>query len=220
MAYTPHVLVSFGGSWTTDPKEVWECGIRVTADGGGGVTVDCDAYLADIEAPLSTWFHDAGNGMMSTALLEWVKANHIGADGKYVDTTLTHVFDYSAPVAGAVGMKGPGYCTLVYSWVTAAKRGRAHMGRIYPPNASYPLISAFQVDSGSASAAALSGKGLIAILANASGAAGTKPVPSVTSKIDGSIRPITGCRVDTIYDVQRRRKNRVTGTSVSLAPIP
>ena len=213
MAYTPHVLFVFGGSWAADLTEIWECTVRLEANGGGGVTLDCDAYLAAISLPLKTWFAAAGTAMSSRAQLKWIKANHVGADGRYVDGTTTHVRDYGPIVTGGAPDVGPQFCTLAYTWETAVARGPAHRGRIYPPNATRAPSTSFKVDSGQRDANAANGAGLLAVLKNTAGAdAGTHATPCIASNIGGAIHAITGCTSDDIYDVQRRRKNRVVGS--------
>jgi len=212
MTYTPHVLVAFGGSWNIAPAEIWECTVRISADGGGGVTINPDAYLADIAPNLSTWFAAAGTNMNSRSTLKWVKANHIGADGLYVDSTTTHVHDYSPAVAGGGALHGLGYISLAYTWETAVARGPAHRGRIYPPNDYGTDAGPFTVSTGNRDTNAANGAGLLAVLKNTAGADGAKGTPVVASKIGGAIHPIVGCSSDDAYDVQRRRKDRVPHT--------
>jgi|SRR5664279_691300 len=213
MAYTPHVLFAFGGSWATDSSEVWECTVRLKADGGGGDTLDCAAYLTATATQMSSWFSASDNGMSTAATLRWIKANHIGADGNYADKTTTHVYDYGTPSTGGV-LAGsiPGFCSLAYTWETANARGPGHRGRIYPPNNTYnPSSSVFKVSGTAATANAAAGAQLLNALKASSGA-GLTATPVIASKVNGAIVNITGCTSDNIYDVQRRRKNRVVGT--------
>jgi hypothetical protein len=209
VAYTDHVLVAFGGSWDNETSEIWESTVRMSADGGGGVTLDPDAWLAAVAAPLFNWFGMGSAGMSSHATLKWLKCNHVGADGKYTDTGITHVHDYSPTTTGGVPQTGPGYCTLAYTWETAVVRGPGHRGRIYPPNATYALATPFRVSSADRNLAAAAGEALLHIFRNSAGAAGSKGTPVIASKIGGAIHDITGVTCDDVYDVQRRRKNRV-----------
>jgi hypothetical protein len=219
MAYTPHVLVVFGGTWTLDPGEVWECSVRISADGGGGVTIDPDAYLAAIHDPLKTWFTAVGTAMCNNAVLGYMKANHIAADGTYVDKTVTHLFDYPGGVVGAQDPKGPQFISLAYTWETALKRGPGHRGRIFPPNGVLPVqVSAFKINAAGRDEIATNGAGLLAVLKNSAGANGTKGTPIIASKINGALTPIIGCSADDIFDVQRRRKNRIKGTRSAIVP--
>lgn len=212
MAYTPHVLVAFGGSWTDEPSEMWENTVRLLANGGGGDTLDPEAYLTAIATNLKTWFSAAGTSMSSRATLNYVKVNHIGADGTYVDKTTTHLRDYSPVVPGGATQNMAGFISLAYTWETALLRGPGHRGRIYPPNATAPLLTALRTTTGARDAIATAGAGLLAVLKNTPGSAGTHATPIVASKVGGQVTPITGCTCDDIYDVQRRRKNRVKGT--------
>lgn len=217
MAYTPHVLVAFGGTWTDALSEVWECTVRILADGGGGVTIDPDAYLADVAPQLGTWFSNAPNMMSNNAMLKWVKANHIKADGTYLDPANTHVYDYGTAHQGGTGNAIPGYCSLAYTWETAAARGPGHRGRIYPPNTVLGATAhTFTVTATQRDANAVAGAGVLAALKNTAGANGTKGTPVVASKVNGALVHITGCTSDDVYDVQRRRKNRIKPTRSAL----
>jgi hypothetical protein len=218
MPYTPHVLVAFGGSWVNDATEIWECTVRISGDGGGGVTIDPDAYLADVAGPLGIWYH--GAQMDVQASLTWVKANHIAADGTYVDKTVTHLRDFAPAILGSLTHTAPGFCSIAYTWETALLRGPGHRGRVYPPNGScVPAANfnaAFRI--GNQADYAANGAGLLAVLKNAAGADGTKGTPVVASKVNGALTPIIGCSADTIFDVQRRRKNRIKGNRSAIVP--
>ena len=217
MAYTPHVLFAFGGSWVTDPSEVWECTVRLRADGGGGDTLNCAAYLTATATQMSSWFHASENYISTEATLRWIKANHIGADGTYVDKTTTNVYDYAVPSTGGVLQGGaPGFCSLAYTWETANARGPGHRGRIYPLNNVFNPLGAFKVSNAMASANAVAAVMLLNALRASSGA-GLTATPVIASKINGAIVDIVGATSDNIYDVQRRRKNRIVGTRSGLA---
>lgn len=213
MAFTPHLLISFGGSWIDEPGEVWECTLRARPQTDGEAPEDfaLDDYLAYVEGNLATFWASASNKMMIKASLEFLKINPVGADGRYILPT-THVYDYSPVIQGGVVANGlPGYCSLAWTWETGRNRGRAHRGRMYPPNV-VPLTSAMRVSDGNAADMAVTGQHLLTILdGGGSGIASQEVIPGVYSRIDGSHYDITGVSCDTIYDVQRRRKNRVTG---------
>jgi hypothetical protein len=176
------------------------------------VTLDPDGYLADIHGPLGTWFGAVGTKMSSTSNLKWVKANHIGADGLYVDSTTSYTYDYGTPIPGGVAQSMPGFCTLAYTWETGVLRGPGHRGRIYPPNCVYAPATAFTVGASQRDNNAANGAGLLAVLKNTGGVDGRRGTPCVASKVNGAVTPITGCSSDDVMDVQRRRKNRVKPT--------
>lgn len=220
MAYTPHTLFAFGGSWSSNPEEVWECTVRLDGNGGGGVTLDPEAYLASIATPMASWFSASVVTMDALAQLKWLKCNNVNAEGRYTDTTTTHVHDYSPAIAGSTDHKLPGFCSLAYTWETAVARGPGHRGRIYPPNATMTTTGAFTVSDSLRTQNAQAGAQLLNTLKNLSGPTGTRAIPVVASKIGGAIHAITGCTSDNVFDVQRRRKNRIKGArSAVYAPV-
>lgn len=213
MAYTPHVLVAIIGGWSSDDEEVWENTVRLRGDGGGGVALDPEAYLTAIKAPLATWFSAVGTNMSPRAQLKTVKVNHVGADGRYVDPGTTHLRDYLPVVGGGAPYTGsnllPGKTCLAYTWETDLARGPGHRGRIYPPNTFDTNVSPFRVSNANAAINAANGAGLLAVLKNTGGADGARGIPVIASRLAGQITDITAVTSDNIYDVQRRRGNRI-----------
>jgi hypothetical protein len=157
--------------------------------------------------------------MSTHALLRTLKCNHVGANGRYIDL-VTHRHDYATPVAGTGVPNVPGDCSLVYTWVTAIARGPAHHGRIYPPNIGVYMDKTFTVSNATASATATAAKGLLTVLSNPGGAVGRKGTPIIASKLAGQIQVITGVTVDNTFDVQRRRKNRVSSVRSGIVAFP
>lgn len=208
--YTPHLLVAFGGGWSDSTTEVWECTLRARVQSGDDPTAfDSDTYLAAVEGPLATWFAAGTSSMAGHATLKWIKCNAILANGKYAKPT-TSVFDYGTPpVGGGPSLGMPGFCTLAYTWETGLARGRAHRGRMYPPNA-WTLATAFTVSSTNAASNAAAGAALLHALDNgASGEPTQELVFGIFSGLDASHHDITAVTSDNIFDVQRRRKNRI-----------
>lgn len=217
MVFPRHALVTFGGTITgtaSTQDEIWQCGVRLDGDDSGFLS-DPEAYLDDVGPALATWFADADSVMRGDAQLRWVKANNIAADGSYADP-VTHVHDYGSPVAGgAAAGPMPAILTCCFSWTTAAARGPAHTGRIYPP-VWLPAVGNEQVGESNRTAYANSGKALLLVLAN--GFADVFGQPSVVSKVgSGYKRHINGVRVGSIIDVQRRRKNALPEVYSSVA---
>lgn len=208
----PHTLVTFGGKLNTAvaDQEIWQCGVRVMKAGAAAPLDDHDAYLAHINVNLASWFTSADNWTFPTqATLAWIKANPIGADGLYSDTT-THLFDYAPPVAGhgTGATPWPDIMCIAISWKTAKavrKHSYATHGRIYPPN--YGSMGAndggMRKAVGVANAWLSAGSALLGVLNG-----GANPcVPIVASGHNGEYQPITGVRVGDVLDVQRRRKD-------------
>lgn len=220
MAYTPHVLVAFGGSWGFSTSEIWECTLRggLVTGGPDPTDFDGDAYLGSVQGGLATWFGDTANHMSSLARLKWIKANAVGADGKYINP-VTHVFDYSTAVSGsAVPGNLPGFCSLAYTWETGRARGTAHRGRMYTPNA-FPLDTEFTVSPANGALNAQAGVALLEILDNSGSGISTQELTfGIYSRIDASHHDITGCSSDDTWDVQRRRKDRIPSVRSAVFP--
>lgn len=221
MVYSTHALVQFGGSisftdFPNTPAEIWSCGIRFAADGGDPLALDMEAFLTAVQNPLATWYHDATNGMSNNTTLDFIKANLIGPDGKYVDKTNTHQFDWSPVIAGGVTPTVLPIASLVFSWRTAKKRGPGAHGRIYPPNFTYGSGASVEVDTVDQGSAANAGQRLLRLLTAAWIPAGLAHAV-VASKVDASLTPVTLVSVGNVWDTQRRRKNALAETYVTVA---
>lgn len=211
MVWPSHMLVSFGGQWTSGDAigEIWECGIRTVREVDGGFCSDPDNYLSEVHGPLSTWFHGAGTAS-AFAQMKYVKANNINPDGTYQDP-VTHVYDYPSAVVGVETQRMDGISSLCYSWTTGISRGLAHRGRIYPPNGIYALAGAFTVSSSDTDLAVTRAKALLDAIKQLDG--GSPMLPAVVSGVrGGAVQPITGVAVGNVYDSQRRRRNRLQET--------
>jgi hypothetical protein len=219
MPYTPHALLTFGGTWSDQPSEIWACNVRLSADGGGGVTLDTAGLMNDIYAPLSTWYALPASRMSSDSKLMFLKVNMIGDDGKYVSRTATNRHDYVGTLGGATPA-APQFCSLAYSWSTANARGPAHHGRIYPPNAAFVIVNGSKISAADATINTAAAKALLTVFRNVGGADGRRGTPVVASNIGGAIQPITGVSTDDLYDVQRRRKNRIVPTRSAILAFP
>jgi hypothetical protein len=184
------------------------------------VTLDPAAYLTAIATPLATWFSASASKMCSLATLRFVKANNIDAAGHYADATTTHVHDYADGIVGFAAPVGPQFISRAITWETANARGPGHRGRIYPPNATVAIgTSAFKTSGTDRDVNTAAGASLIGVLKNASGANGVKGKPVVASKVNGALVTITGVSSDDVYDVQRRRKNRIKGSRSTITTI-
>lgn len=208
MAYAPHWRLVLGGGWiggVTAPGETWECSVNCDDDIVGAL--DPVAWLAAHAASdIAGWFTNPANWMSSAAVLQYVKLNRIGADGRYTDPTHPHTFGLS-PTSGGRGASYPPFLSVAYTWTTARFRGPGSKGRVYLPTAVQTVSpsSEFLSDLDSANGVT-SAKNLLTAVH--SGLAGARLVPVVASNVDASLTPITGVRVGSVIDVQRRRKNK------------
>lgn len=215
------MLVQFGGSisftdFPNTPAEEWTCGIRFAADGGDPTVLDPEAFLTAVQNPMATWFHDAQNGMSNTCTLDFIKANLIGPNGRYVNRSNTHRFDWSPVIAGGVAPALLPISSLVFSWRTARNRGPGAHGRIYPPNFTYGTGTSVEVQPADQGAAANAGQRLLRLL-TAAWIPGGLAHAVVASNVDASLTPITLVSVGNVWDTQRRRKNALAETYVTVA---
>lgn len=211
MAYTPHMYVAFCGVWTgTDSgTEVWQFGVRIdTGTPAGHIHPNPQAYADALGVKMQTWWPLASSMMSNQAKLTTIKANNINADGTYKDTD-SHQYAMSPQPVGGNAMTMPGFVSLAWSWTTDRGRKTGGHGRIYPPNAISPITGSFTIATIDRNLHLTAAKSLLTQMASVQiGGVGVSPV--VCSRKDGAIGTIQGVRVDGLYDVQRRRKNRAT----------
>jgi hypothetical protein len=81
--------------------------------------------------------------------------------------------------------------------------GRRNRGRYYLPCTRLATLNLGQIPSTTVTAVALNAKAFLDAVNSAVG----QPV-SVLSQVAGSAKPVTGVRVDSKFDIQRRRANR------------
>ena len=217
MAYSPHIRVTFGGTLddavTQLPTEIWACTVNVIPAVGTPANFDSDGYLADVAPALGAWFSNSASYISSLALLTYVKANAIGANGHYASETQSHVFDYDLGARGDSGPKNPDIISICTTWDTAIKRGPGSHGRVFLPNPCYGTNTSITITPTDQANAVAAGKALLTALA------GTVPAtivyPVVASGVNATNSLITGVRVGSVKDVQRRRKDALKETYVS-----
>lgn len=225
MPYAPHALVQFGGALASvsGPSEQWSCTVRVWQEstpgsGTGGFLTDPAGYLAAIVTPLQNWITTSTNKVPGDVTLTYIKANNINSAGHYNEPT-THQIAASA-LGAAVAQGVPAFCCVAFTWETGLARGKAHRGRVYTPNYGYKVQAGSQLGSTDASAAAQSGKNLLTALTQNVLTPTAYRVAPVVASSSGAINRVTGVSVDNIYDVQRRRKNHLTGTRSATLAFP
>lgn len=220
MAYEPHTLVTFGGTLQEvgAADEIWQCGVRGFAQGGGPVISGNLQTLADnvwngnggSGGGLSALISQANGKIPTTVALRWVKVANIGADGGYTEEPKVH----QGNVIGASAAVLPSFCTVAISWGTGLTLGKAVRGRIYPPNFAAALAAGATISTATQNGLAAWGKDLYTVLFNAITSAPF--IPHVVSS-SGAFHPITRVRVGNVIDTQRRRKEAVPETYADIA---
>lgn len=218
--YAPHTLVSFGGLIVGGPPngDMWQCGIRVAegsvTNGNGQPLTDPVTYMNDLHTTLSSWFTALVGtvGISGGATLAWLKVNNIGANGKYSAPAVTHRYDYPTPPTGPVTTAGQcAMVTLAYTFTTLRSRGAGSHGRIYLP---LGLPATFSPSLGGIANYVTHAKNFLNAIARPTGAASAANgvFPVVASGRNGGNFQITGVKVGSVMDTQRRRKLQITET--------
>lgn len=222
MAYPKHALVAICGKWSASDlaQEQWQIGIRVsTHDAAGDYLAGPQAY-ADVIGPLiATWFGTPANLMRNDAYLTTVKVNNINPAGHYVDpVTHQHAFSGTGNTGGSPPTT-PAFCCIASTLETGNTTGRARRGRVYLPSAA-ARSAGVSISAGDAATVVTATKALLSILLRNETVGGLLVQPIIASKIDGTFNDIHGVSCNTIWDVQRRRKNRATGTRTAVSAWP
>lgn len=197
--YAEHVLLRWGGKLAS--VETWSCGIRL---GGGPGSNDLGAAESITEAaaePVQDFWEATHTGLSS---LDWVKANAIGSNGKYVSDT-TNEFTYTPPVTKGGSTFLPPQCALVVSLRTAKSRGRGHAGRFYIPTAASGVAGDGRISQIGAQSFAESAAAFIQSI--------NRILPgyrvAVFSEFDQIRENVTHVRVGRVIDTQRRRRTSI-----------
>lgn len=221
MAYTgDHVLVAWGG--TMPGGEIWTNTLRMRDVNPIGFPdqVAVNGYLTGGFKDALTTYWNAVKALIGTGTkLEWMKANRVGTDGKYLDAT-TNVYTYAAPNAGTAVTNFPNQVSAVVSTTTGLARGRAHIGRWFLPgiacavDAATGLLTVAQVTTFANASAAF-----IGALNDTAVVLGVDQLrAAVMSNLGAGVdHDITGVRVGRVPDTQRRRRNKIVEAPVAAA---
>lgn len=224
MAFPEHYLLQFGGDLRGD---IWSCGIRFAPPSLPFDVLDAgeqQTLADDMADDITAWMVATGSGWSNAAKLRYVKFNRITADGRYFDTANTQQRRYDTPAfpTGPSATTYPNQVALVISWVTAAARGRASKGRIFMPAPAIALAADTgrlygPPDSVHGQSVADAAATFLNNLNNQPGVDTPGVGASVVSKVDGTVRAITGVRVGNVLDTMRSRRNALDETYFSAA---
>lgn len=214
MPYTPHVLVAFGGPMVGTP-EIWGNTLRCFPSQGmptqAALQELCDNELL---AAVTDFVESTDANFSDQVALGYVKANPIGADGKYTDSITAEHQLPDTSVHGAGSSQNPYQVTCV-AGLQATGRGPGHKGRIYLPNQSN-----FVVAGGTWQASATEGS--LAAVTSLVRALSSSPIflnVGVFSRT-GPANVIDTIRIGNVPDTQRRRMNALVPTYVEGAAFP
>ena len=190
--------IRWGGNLFGD---LWTCGVHMASDGLAGI--DPADQLEDVRQDVSKWYNAIGAAAGSD--LRWCSINQIDpVTRRYISETDSHHRDFTPVLPSSVTYQAP-QLSLAASLLTAAKRGIASRGRIYPPPTSFTVSSTGRVNGQVVRDATTV---LVRDLNNFPGLDTTDARVVVLGK-DGSFRSVTAVAVGDVIDTQRRRRNAV-----------
>ena len=184
----------------------------VSGAGSGDVPTEVPAAVRTaIEA-----FH-GGTHISSKALIDSIKLNKIGEDGRYVDQANTVQYDYAVPVPGGstTAAIAP-QVALAVTLRTNAARGLAHAGRFYVPTPSATPGTDGRISQASAETVMQAASTMISAINTA--------LPTwnvgVTSNVgNGLQREVTHVQVGRVLDTIRSRRTSLPEEYVTGAPL-
>lgn len=212
----PHMLLSFGGPiGQTARLDNWSVGIRLGQPGNWseGELPPTDPtqfppqYRADLIAAVRALWLSTGARMRSDAVLEWIKFNRIGTDGRYVSSRFSTTWDVER-TPGVAAAPYPQQISAATTYRTPVRRGRASRGRTYWPTGLPYDAETGGLAEGSRSGLAGAVGGFLTTIGNKSFEAGFALVPCVMSNLGtGAINRISRVECGSRFDIQTRRDN-------------
>jgi hypothetical protein len=205
-----HLLLAWNGELTSGApgafvtEDQFAGSIRFIGPGvAGGQTTEALDALTEV---LRTYWADTAAYIPQRAILQTVKWNRIGTDGKYAsrtDTTLAANLNQN----GTASMIYPPQIAWCTTWTTQNSRGRASKGRTFWPTGVPIGNSTFRPAESLQQAKANRDALLINQLnvAATAGAGGQLRAAVMSLLGTGASSPIEGTRVGDRLDVQRRR---------------
>lgn len=207
MPYTPgpfpgmHLYLQWGGK--LPGNEQWSCGLRM-ASTGAVTSLDPVGMIGAVTTAVQTYHTSILTSISSRALLQFVKLNAIGTDGRYEEESTTEQLVADVGGSGSATSSMPNQIALAVSLTTAFSRGPAHRGRFYLPMPTFGLDANGVFAAANADAVSDATDTFVASL-NAVNAAWKVAV--ISRKLGAPMqRLVTGNQVGRVYDTQRRRR--------------
>lgn len=220
MAYKEALIkLSWGG--LIDNQDIWTNSVmaKAVALDADGTAISDDDFAKRLFDIVKDVYNKGDHAMCQFNTIQWAKVAFINADGKYSRDAGVYI----EPGNGTPGHSGANNRTptdtLVVSLVTDKKRGRAHRGRIYPPAFALNTTQAGLADPNLLDEYAQNFADMISRFNSLhNGPIYTPSLPGsvdglsvvVASKIGaGATEVVTSVEVGTVFDTQRRRRNRI-----------
>lgn len=180
---------------------------------GAGVEGDINALrtntaLRNSIVSLIQGIHTSTSGSAPICKLDTIKFAYIGTDGKYVYDAQVATF---SPLAGGYtnGASGTAFTGAAISLVGNVPKALAGRGRFYPPMNALSQVDGFYIGDTRQANLAVDWSAVFNGINDALFQEGNGlRVGIVSNKGTGAEQFVTGTRVGSVLDVQRRRKNR------------
>lgn len=169
-----------------------------------------DETLDALVAVITAYWQDSLTYIPQRAVLDVVKWNLIGTDGRYASRTETRQSDVLG-INGTASMRFPPQIAWATTWTTEAARGRASKGRTFWPTGIPLDVSTFRPNQDAIVQKVERDLGLIRDLNDAASTSGQVTLrAAVMSNLgSGTTGLITGARIGDRVDVQRRRAEQM-----------
>jgi hypothetical protein len=202
----------FGGSeiWTTGFYMGWE---------NQDATAITPTGVADISNAWGTFFGAATTTVSSAFRYTMCKVAMIAQDGKTIADSAQYFSPAAPVVGGGTSNAFPPQVSLVATLANSLPRGLATKGRMYLPGINRQLQPDGKLDSTSCTQIATNLKTFFDTIHLDADLPGNPVLASVGRgplHTDGAIRNISQIRIGSVYDTQRRRRNALTESYVTL----
>lgn len=163
-------------------------------------------------------FHTAVNsGISNRSVLETIKFNEIGTDGRYASASDTVMEEFETGYPGAVTATVPPQVALAITLRTAKRRGRAHAGRFFIPWGGGSIGADGRIPASTQTNVAASVTTFLDALNTAAAGIGRLAVASDVGV--GAIEYVTHCEVGGVLDTIRTRRKSLDELRVAGAPL-
>lgn len=201
--------------------EIWTTGF-FTGFGGGGGTFSTPTVAAAqaVATAWQTFVTDSASLTGRKWKTEGVKVAAVNADGTTAPGEVAYYY-YPTPVAGTTVMDMPPQITLAATLTTAKPRGYGSKGRMFLPGTSSTVGDDGRLTNAQTGALATAFRTFINAVNAAAAVEGNVVVNSAErAGVPGHpalIEPVTGVKIGSVFDTQRRRRNGLVETYASLA---
>jgi hypothetical protein len=206
-----HKVTLFGDMFSG--TEQWTTGFSMNEVGGGPLLPD--PTVAEATAIANAWaaiWTPAANGFSNLYRFLGCKVAAVNAEG-VSDPGVTAWYYRPAPVAGGAGPTNAPQVSLAATLTTNIARGRGSKGRMFLPGVGFSVGADGKITAAQATTIAGQIKAFMDVINAAADVPGvvslqSQEVTGVPFKASAA-NQVTGVKVGTVYDTQRRRRNNL-----------